>query len=35
VHYTGLLKESNIDISITIDGDPYGNVIAERVNGIL
>ena len=33
--YTGLLKENNIDISMTIDGDPYENAVAERVNGIL
>ena len=33
--YTGLLKENGIDISMTIDGDPYENAVAERVNGIL
>lgn len=33
--YTDLLKENNIEISMTINGDPYENAIAERVNGIL
>ena len=33
--YTGLLKKNDIDISMTIDGDPYENAVAERVNGIL
>ena len=33
--YTKLLIENNIDISMTIDGDPYENAIAERINGIL
>lgn len=33
--YTGLLKKNGIDISMTIDGDPYENAVAERVNGIL
>lgn len=33
--YTDLLKENNISISMTENGDPYENAIAERVNGIL
>jgi transposase InsO family protein len=33
--YTNLLKESNIDISMTQSGNPRHNAIAERVNGIL
>ena len=33
--YTKLLIDNNIDISMTIDGDPYENAIAERINGIL
>lgn len=33
--YTKLLTDNNIDISMTQDGSPYDNAIAERVNGIL
>lgn len=33
--YTRLLKDNNIKISMTENGDPYENAIAERVNGIL
>ena len=33
--YTDCLKENNIIISMTENGDPYENAIAERVNGIL
>lgn len=33
--YVKLLKQSNIKISMTQDGNPYDNAIAERVNGIL
>lgn len=33
--YTDCLKENNITISMTENGDPYENAIAERVNGIL
>lgn len=33
--YVGLLKENNIRISMTENGDPYENAVAERVNGIL
>jgi transposase InsO family protein len=33
--YTKLLRENEIDISMTENGDPYENAIAERVNGIL
>lgn len=33
--YTKILKENNIAISMTQDGNPYDNAIAERVNGIL
>ncbi len=33
--YTKCLKENNIAISMTENGDPYENAIAERVNGIL
>lgn len=33
--YTGLLKEHNVSISMTQNGSPYDNAIAERVNGIL
>jgi transposase InsO family protein len=31
----GKLKENNIKISMTENGDPYENAIAERINGIL
>lgn len=33
--YVDILKEENITISMTQNGDPYENAIAERVNGIL
>lgn len=33
--YTDCLKANNIAISMTENGDPYENAIAERVNGIL
>ncbi len=33
--YTDCLSENNIIISMTENGDPYENAIAERVNGIL
>ena len=33
--YVALLRENNIIISMTNNGDPYENSIAERVNGIL
>jgi len=33
--YTDCLKENNVAISMTENGDPYENAIAERVNGIL
>jgi len=33
--YTNYLKDNNITISMTENGDPYENAIAERVNGIL
>ena len=33
--YTRLLNHHNIAISMTQNGDPYENAIAERVNGIL
>lgn len=33
--YVGLLKSNNIRISMTENGDPYENALAERVNGIL
>lgn len=33
--YIGKLKENNIKISMTENGDPYENAIAERINGIL
>jgi len=33
--YTDYLKEHDINISMTENGDPYENAIAERVNGIL
>lgn len=33
--YTQLLKDHQIDISMTQTGSPYDNAIAERVNGIL
>lgn len=33
--YTDCLKENGIAISMTENGDPYENAIAERINGIL
>jgi len=33
--YTSILKQQNAIISMTENGDPYENAIAERVNGIL
>lgn len=33
--YTRLLKENNVSISMTQNGSPYDNAIAERINGIL
>jgi transposase InsO family protein len=33
--YVNLLKDNHIDISMTENGDPLENAIAERVNGIL
>lgn len=33
--YVNYLNNSNIDISMTENGDPYENAVAERVNGIL
>lgn len=33
--YTDYLKDNHINISMTENGDPYENAIAERMNGIL
>ena len=33
--YTGILKRSNIKISMTESGDPLENPLAERINGII
>jgi len=33
--YVSLLTENNIQISMTDNGDPYENALAERINGIL
>lgn len=33
--YTDMLKENHVQISMTENGDPYENAVAERVNGIL
>lgn len=33
--YINKLKENNVKISMTENGDPYENAIAERINGIL
>jgi len=33
--YTGYLKKHKIKISVTQDGSPYDNAVAERMNGIL
>lgn len=35
LEYVLMLKDANIAISMTEQGDPYENAIAERVNGIL
>jgi putative transposase len=35
VEYTDILKEHNVNISMTQNGSPYDNAVAERVNGIL
>ncbi|RZM15429.1 MAG: IS3 family transposase [Pedobacter sp.] len=35
LEYVSLLKDNNIQISMTQSGDPLENAIAERVNGIL
>lgn len=34
-NYVDLLTENNIGISMTENGDPYENALAERINGIL
>lgn len=34
-NYVSLLMKSNIGISMTENGDPYENALAERVNGII
>ena len=34
-HYVALLLKNNIAISMTQNGDPYENALAERVNGII
>ena len=34
-YYINTLKENNVIISMTENGDPYENAIAERINGIL
>lgn len=33
--YVGILQSAEIEISMTENGDPYENAVAERVNGIL
>ncbi len=33
--YTQVLKDNRISISMTENGDPYENAVAERINGIL
>ncbi len=33
--YTDYLKKHKIRISVTQDGNPYHNAVAERINGIL
>lgn len=33
--YTGYLKKHGILISVTQNGSPYDNPVAERINGIL
>jgi len=34
-NYVSLLMKNNISISMTENGDPYENALAERVNGII
>ncbi len=34
-YYTDILQSKNVSISMTENGDPYENALAERVNGIL
>lgn len=34
-NYVGLLVKNNISISMTENGDPYENALAERINGII
>jgi len=34
-HYVNLLHQNHIGISMTENGDPYENALAERVNGII
>ncbi len=33
--YVGILNDHHVQISMTTNGDPYENAIAERINGIL
>lgn len=33
--YTATVRDNNYDISMTQDGSPYDNAVAERINGIL
>ena len=33
--YVKLLEDNKISISMTQDGNPYDNAVAERINGIL
>ena len=33
--YVTIVRENNYDISMTQDGSPYDNAVAERINGIL
>jgi putative transposase len=33
--YTATVQDNNYDISMTQDGSPYDNAVAERINGIL
>jgi transposase InsO family protein len=33
--YVAMLRSASIEISMTDNGDPYENAVAERVNGIL
>jgi len=34
-NYVNLLHQNNIGISMTENGDPYKNALAERINGII